>query len=308
MNVAVIDLGTNTFNLLIAKITTLGFDYKFHKKIPVKLGEGGINNKTITEAAFQRGINAIAQYHQIVSYYGCEKTLAFATSAMRNAQNGNAFIQQVLEQFGIEIKIITGEREAELIYFGVRQTVNMGEEPSLILDIGGGSNEFIIANQQQVFWKHSFPLGIARLLDKFNPSDPITISEISQVRQYLGQALKPLFTVLKQYPVKQLIGASGSFETFTAMLQEEDRESEVNASPEPYYIDTDTFKHLHNKLVNSTLAERKNMKGLELMRVEMIVLAAVFVKFVLDNTGINTLCQSNYALKEGIIYELINPH
>ncbi|NJO69648.1 MAG: hypothetical protein HC830_10500 [Bacteroidetes bacterium] len=137
---------------------------------------------------------------------------AFGTSALRDAANGEAFREDVKRQFDIEIRLITGEKEAEYIYKGVSQTVQHIREKFLILDIGGGSNEFIIADQQQYYWKESFKLGMARLTEKFTPSDPVTPELIDTLEAYFEKELYPLFRALEEYPVKILVGASGSFD------------------------------------------------------------------------------------------------
>ncbi len=308
MRVAVIDLGTNTFNLLIVE-TDREHNYKilFNNKLPVKLGEGGINRKEITEDAFQRGIDAIEQHNRTIIDHRVTAIYAFGTAALRDATNGEQFIRAIREKFNIRVELITGEREAELIYLGVKQAVSLDNEKVLILDIGGGSNEFIIANGKQIFWKYSFQLGVAKLLDQFLPSDPIRQEETEKVIRYLEDELQELFTAVANNKVNTLIGASGSFETFTAMIKADDEkfESETATMPVATEIDTHEFNMLHNRLVASTIEERSEMKGLEPMRIEMIVMASLFVKFIIDKLAIQNIIQSNFALKEGVVYEIL---
>ncbi|MBN2481897.1 MAG: hypothetical protein JXB19_09165 [Bacteroidales bacterium] len=309
MRISVIDLGTNTFNLLIVE-TGLGLDYKilYSNKLPVKLGRSGIDKKEIRPDAISRGLHVIERHLSTVSEYKTEKIYAFATSAIRSARNGEQFVNLIRERFNLDVEIISGEREAEIIYYGVRQAVRLEQTPVLIMDIGGGSNEFIIANRDEIFWKKSYPLGIARLLEKFKPSDPITIEEIEFISNYLEEKLVDLFDENKKYNIDTLIGASGSFETMVAMIRADDPgfESERGMLPEMHYIDLSDFENLYQKLINSTVKERKQMKGLEAMRLEMIVLATLLVKFMLQKLKVKHLIQSNFALKEGIIYQLIN--
>src|ERR1035437_880171 len=172
MKIAIIDLGTNTFNIFIAEILPDKTFQKLYKsKISVKLGEGGINKNHIEEKPFTRGIRALKKHKRTIERLGAEKILAFATAAIRGATNGKDFILAAKKMTGIDVHIISGEREAELIYYGVRSAVKMNHMPSLIMDIGGGSTEFIIANKNEIFWKQSFLLGVARLIEKFKPSD-----------------------------------------------------------------------------------------------------------------------------------------
>lgn len=308
LRVAVLDLGTNTFNLVVAEQNSLESFHILHSsKLPVKLGEGGINHGKITPEAFQRGIDAVVKHNAIIKKLKAERVFAFGTSALRSAEKGKEFIKTIREDTGIEVQLISGDKEAELIYYGVRQTINMSDQKHLILDIGGGSNEFIIADGKKIYWKKSYKLGIARLLDQFKPSDPITQGEINSVISYLSEEIRDLISAVKEFGVRILIGASGSFETFEAMLraEQEDFETETALLPKSVRINPAEFEKLYQKLIKSTTKEREQMKGLEPMRIEMIVLACLFVKFIIGKLGIDTLYQSNFSLKEGVIYQLI---
>jgi exopolyphosphatase/guanosine-5'-triphosphate,3'-diphosphate pyrophosphatase len=309
MRISVIDLGTNTFNLLIADTgEDRAYKIVYSNKLPVKLGKSGIDKKEIRPDAITRGMNAIDRHLQTIREYQSERTFAFATSAIRSARNGDQFVKMIQQKFNLDVEVIHGDREAELVYYGVRQAVPLNNEKVLILDIGGGSNEFVIANKEQIFFKKSYPLGVARLLTKFRPSDPITIEEIEYISNYLEERLSDLIEEIRKHKITTLIGASGSFETLTAMIREDDShcESESGISPEAVVIDLTDFENLYQKLINSTLKERKQMKGLESMRLEMIVVATLIVKFVLQKFKLNRLIQSNFALKEGAIFEVLN--
>ena len=309
MRIAVIDLGTNTFNLLIVE-TGDDQDYKilYNDKLPVKLGKSGIDKKEIRPDAITRGLNAIDRHLNTIREFNADKTFAFATSGVRSARNGDQFVKMIQQRFNMEVEVISGEREAELIYYGVKQAVQLSREKVLILDIGGGSNEFIIADNDNVYWKKSYPLGVARLLAKFKPSDPISIEEIEFISNYLEERLSDLFEEFRKHKINTLVGASGSFETIAAMIRADDPtfESETDTLPESVIIDLTDFENLYQKLVNSTLKERKQMKGLESMRLEMIVVATLIVKFILQKLKLTRLIQSNFALKEGVIYEILN--
>jgi exopolyphosphatase/guanosine-5'-triphosphate,3'-diphosphate pyrophosphatase len=305
--IAILDFGTNTFNLLITEVSSENKLHVLHTaKEAVKLGEGGITRKIITEQAFERGLNAIERHLERVKEFKVTKVYAFATSAIRDAANGKDFIQAVKERFEVYVMIIEGEREAEMIYRGVRLSFNMDERPVLILDIGGGSNEFIIANKKEIFWKHSFNLGMARLLETFNPSNPISHLEIEKIIIYLKAELKELFDAVKEFSPLMLIGASGSFETISAILQHRypgRYKRDKNAAREIFYED---FLSLHEILLKSTLEERRIMQGMEPVRVEMIVLASIFINVTMEECGLKMIIQSDYALKEGVIAELLN--
>lgn len=308
MRVAILDLGTNTFNLVIADAgNDAGFDIVLNKKLPVKLGEGRINQGEIIPIAYSRGIKAILEHYDSIQKLQAEKIMALGTSALRSAKNGEQFIQEILSKTGIQIQIISGDREAELIYLGVRQTVNLNQNIVLILDIGGGSNELILANKDQIFWKKSYPLGIARLLERFKPSNPMKSNEVQEIKAYLSAEMQDLFELTKKYQVKTLLGASGSFETFEAMIQaSDDFVSEQALKAKSIPISIEDFDSLYEKLIHSSIEERRKMKGLEPMRIEMIVLACLLVKLLIDEIQLSNIIQSNFALKEGAIWELVN--
>jgi exopolyphosphatase/guanosine-5'-triphosphate,3'-diphosphate pyrophosphatase len=308
MKVAVIDCGTNTFHLLIVETEAKGkFKVILKENIPVKLGEGGITNKIISESAFQRGIIALRNFSNIIRKNNSDKIYAYATAAIRNASNGNDFLQTAIKDTQIEIQVIDGAKEAELIYYGVRQAVNLAEEKVLIMDIGGGSVEFIIADKNEIFWKQSFELGAAVLLEKFKPSDPIKPSETEEIKLYLEKELQPLLLQLQtsNFKPQTLIGSSGSFETFTDLISWHFPSPRVTEKQTEYEIRWDEFITIHQQLIHSTTKDRMNMKGMIEMRVDMIVIASILVTFIIEKVRITNIKLSTFALKEGILFEVI---
>ncbi|MCU0434728.1 MAG: exopolyphosphatase [Bacteroidia bacterium] len=306
MRVAIIDLGTNTFNLVVAE-TGSGAHYTiiYNEKVPVKLGEGGINQGYIADPAFERGLNAIRNYATVIRSLHTDKTRAFATSAVRNAANGKAFTDAVETETGIHIEIISGNREAEYIYMGVKQAVQLHPAPSLIMDIGGGSTEFIIADDEGIRWKHSFEVGAARLLDTFHPSDPLTAGEQEKITAYLRHTLKPLFEAAALHCPQELIGASGSFDSLAEMVAWEFHTPAAIEGVSDYTFNPDEVAFIHRRLLQSTKAERLQMKGLVTMRVDMIVVSTLLVETVLRETGLSHIRLSTYALKEGALWDTI---
>ncbi|REJ81601.1 MAG: phosphatase [Bacteroidetes bacterium] len=304
--IAVLDLGTNTFHLLIADLkpdSTL--EKVFKSKKVVKLGEGAINRNLIAETPFQRGLNAIEHYAGIIKEHRTDEVYAFATSAVRSAQNGSDFVEEVKKRTGIEIRVISGEEEARLISLGVHQCVEFKDKASLIMDIGGGSTEFIIVSNNGIHAKHSFNIGAARLLEKFKPSDPITEEEIASIHKFLSNEVAPLDDSIKKYPVSELIGSSGSFDTFAEMIGYRFYGKNIIKNVNHYKFEIREYKKLHELILKSTFNQRLKMKGLIRMRVDMIVLASVCTMFVLRRYKINELHLSKYALKEGALWEII---
>jgi len=305
MRVAIIDLGTNTFNLLIADVRNKEFSVVYAGREVVKLGEKSINENQITGAAFQRGIEAFANHARVIHEHGADLVKALATSAIREALNGAEFCARLKETTGIEIEVINGEREAELIYLGNRLAVPLEDEPHLIMDIGGGSTEFIIASQHKIFWKHSFKLGVARLLEKFRPENPISPVTLEGVNKYLLTELQPLLNALKTYPVNCLVGSSGGFESVVDMVGDFFGKEQVVPSKHCYEISLGDYFAVSRNTIHSTYAQREAMKGLIPMRRDMIVLTYLLIDLVVKVSRIQRFRVSTYALKEGALSEFI---
>ncbi len=303
---AVIDCGTNTFNLLIAHQQENGMPIKkISTRSAVKLGEGGINKGFISATAFERGVSALVEFNKIIKKECVQNVLAFGTSALRDASNGSDFISEVIKKTGIEIKLIDGNNEAELIYFGNRLALPMNENISLIMDIGGGSNEFILANNTTIFWKQSFKLGAARLLEKFNPEDPISETTISNLDNYLSEQLVDLFEAIRIYKPIELIGSSGAFDSIIEMICGELEGEPLLDGKTGYIVDIENFYIIYDKIIASTILERKNIKGLLPMRVDMIVISCFLIHHILKNCNLRKIRVSTYSLKEGALWEFI---
>jgi exopolyphosphatase/guanosine-5'-triphosphate,3'-diphosphate pyrophosphatase len=303
---AVLDLGTNTFHLLIASVEEGAVNELYQEQIAVKIGAGGINQGFIAPDAYQRGMDALAKFHQTILGYDVKTVVATGTSAIRNAKNGGDFLTEARARFGFEIKSISGDREAELIYNGVSLSFNFPDEPILVMDIGGGSVEFIIGVKGKILWKQSFEIGAARLLDKFKPSNPISASEISAIEMYLSESLIPLEEAMVQVKetgkeIKTLVGSAGSFETLLDVLKQDLGLKYQSISSFAHEVSMEDAEMFYTKIIGSTAQERAQLIGLLAFRVDMIVVASILMRFVTQNFGLNQLIASNYALKEGLL-------
>lgn len=303
MRIAVIDLGTNTFNLLVVEKNG-DFTYKKLQsaRIPVKLGEGTINKGFISELPFNRGINALKEYRKIIDKNDVKKVLALATSAIRSASNGKDFVARAKEEASIDIEVIDGLREAELIYFGNRAAVKLDNRNSLIMDIGGGSTEFIIGNKSHLIWKESFLLGAARLLEYIEPSDPITEAEIKSLYGHFDKSLGSLKQAIREHGVYELVGSSGAFDSIVEMMAGEYQTVSITEEKTEYLIDLDKYFPLSEKIIKMSYQERLKVKGLIEMRVDMITISCLFVNYIIQEFNLKQLRVSTYSLKEGVIF------
>ena len=304
MKVAIIDCGTNTFNLLIAENQDNQWKHLYRAKRVVKLGSGGIIGRVIAEDPFNKAVEALKSYKKIIKKYKVIKTIVVGTAAIRDAKNKSALLEKVKKETGFSIQLISGSTEAKLIYNGVSKAIILGEETSLILDIGGGSVELIICNDKKIFWKKSFRLGAARLKEQIQPSDPILHSEIKKINNFLEENLISFIEAVAKFKPKKLVGSSGSFDTFASLILNKTDDLNLIRRKTEYQFNLKKYKTLHKELVKSTYKERLRMKGMLRMRADMIVVASLFLTFVLSKTGIRKLHLSTYSLKEGLLMSI----
>ena len=303
--IAVMDLGTNTFHLLIAKGPADNFSTIFKATEAVKLGEGGINQGTIQPAAFARGLAAMQRFQDQILDHRVTNVKAIATSAIRSAANGQDFIDQVKETTGIQIELINGDQEAGYIYKGIDASGCLNDNNALIMDIGGGSVEFIIANNDEVLWKKSFEIGAARLMDKFHQTDPIPVASIKELTRYLDGKLMELFAAALKYKPTTLIGSSGAFESFAEIIELKKRRKFNLEQTKVYEFDTDDLLDLIELLIKSTHALRASMKGIIPVRVDMIVVASLLTIYMMQKLGLTDVTMSTYSLKEGVLVHML---
>ncbi len=307
MNIAVIDIGTNTFDLLISRTIEGGRPLELHNsKFSVRLGAGGILEKILQKDSMQRAIATLKDFKKIIQDHNCSRIYAFATSAVRDAVNKYEFTSLVKQETGIEVQVISGDKEAELIYLGVRNALDLGHRNSLIMDIGGGSIEFIIADKNDIFWQASYNLGVARLIEKFKISDPITIQEQQDIETYLKSELGGLFEIAGRLPVDTLVGSSGSFDTFAEVIVNRFHSPDILLDKTEYTFNIEEYYETHEQLVLSSLEDRKKIAGIIEMRLDMIVMSSIITNFILRQLDISKMRLSTFSMKEGVLWEAFN--
>lgn len=297
---AVIDMGTNTFHLLLVELNESGFKTIYKEKIPVKLGKGGINQNQLAEDAQKRAFHTLKHFKNLIDGEHIDQVFAFATSAVRNAENGLAFVQKVKEDIGISIQVISGEEEAQMIYEGICLSGSLNGQVELMMDIGGGSVEFIIGTSQEVFWKQSFEIGGQRLLELFHYHDPILPEEIAKLEDYLQIKLAPLLEAIEKFKPTGLVGASGTFDTLTDIYFESMLQCKLTGQ-HVFELPVDEFEKIHQMLLSKNKEERLLIPGMIPMRVDMIVVASSLIEFILRYVPVKSMTCSHYALKEGAI-------
>lgn len=295
------DLGTNIFHLLIAEGNINNFREIVHEQIPVKLGEGGINKGMILPAPFERGVATMKHFSKQISDNNTHNIKAIATSALRNASNGKEFIDRVKTEAGIDIEIVDGSREASFIYSGVKASGLLSDKNSLVMDIGGGSVEFIIGNRSELVWKQSFEIGAARLMERFHHTDPIPPASIEALNLYLENCLTDLFNAVEQTPVHDMIGSSGAFETFAELIDD----SFDPKKTKTYHFENGDLARITDQMIRSTHAQREANEPIIPVRVDMIVVASLITRYIMQKLNLNEVALCTYSLKEGVLAEMM---
>ncbi len=306
---AIIDLGTNTCNLLIGNIDDrCNINFIYRDRAPVMLGcEEGLVKGVICGEAIYRVVVAIKKYMQIIHKYNVENNniLIFATEGVRNANNSADLLSRIRLETGLKVRIISGDDEAEWIYYGVKNSGLLKDRVTLIMDIGGGSTEFIIADKDKFYWKHSFKLGASRLLQIIKPQEPFSYRDLIYFIRILKQELVLLTKQIKKYKPRVLIGTSGSFHTLSnAILKQIHNMKEVPKS-NFYSVDKEDFSKIYCKIVRATLEELLNMPGIEPYRAKYMPISVIFIKFVMKYYNIKALTYSGFGIKEGAAYKLM---
>lgn len=301
MRIAIIDLGTNTFNLLVAERIAEGRLAVLHSdERAVFLGRNMVQG-AISPEATERAVEVLHAFHARARAEGSQRIQGFGTSALRSATNADAFIARVQRELGFDVSVIPGEEEAELILLGARQAVNFTTKPMLVMDIGGGSIEFILATDKSLMWKRSFELGATRLLERFRPSDPMTVEEHFRIAAYLDAQLEPLYAVMDRHWPTTLVGSAGSFDTLASMIALE----QGNADSESTHSVTSTeFGSFGEHWMFSTRSERSARREIPSYRVDTFPIALIAMERLLAQ-GIEEIRWSRYALKEGAAWRFL---
>lgn len=296
---AIIDLGTNTFHLLIVE----GEDkVLFKTSMAAKLGQGGINKGIITPEAMERGLGVLKTFKEKIAEYQIqpENIFAFGTSALRSASNSAEVVTSIENETGIKVQVISGDREAELIYEGVKQAVEINET-SLVVDIGGGSVEFIICDPNGILWKQSVEIGGQRLMELFFKEDPISPASVERLNDHFRVHLLKLANACHQYAPKVMIGSSGSYDTLNMMYHYESTGAPTPPERIGNEYPIEAFIRAYEQLLTKNREERMAIPGMIELRVDMIVVAVCLIRYLIQTFGINQIKVSKYAMKEGIL-------
>lgn len=298
--IAAIDLGTNSFHVIIVDIFSDGSFRRIDDlKEMVELAKGGLG-KRLAEDAFARGIEALKKIKVLCDSYNVDHILAYATSAIREAENGGEFIQAAIDEADIKINAIPGKVEAELIGYAVQHGIKLTKDPVLMVDIGGGSVEFILANAREFFFTISKKIGVSRMTDIFQPEDPITPENIAALEAHYKEELNEIVEEAKGYSFKTIVGSSGTMQCIASMVAAR-KGLPVDVTLNEFTFTAQDYLEFYEEFITLNEEERTKVPGMDAKRLRFINTGVVLVRLLIKKFNIKQVKISTQALREGII-------
>ncbi len=299
--VAAIDIGTNSVHMVIAQVDRLGFHIITTEKEVVRLGSGDSGFDRLSPDAVERGIAALRRMKQIANAHSAI-VRAVATSAVREADNGDDFVSRVRNEIGIDVQVISGVEEARLIALGVRQSLSLGDDRVLMIDIGGGSTEFTVSEGHRTLVSQSLKLGAVRLTDKFMDGR-VAGGSISKLRAYVASTFAPLANDIKQTGFSRVVVSSGTCETLVrAVLLRRGRESSATLNGQT--ITRSELQNLVDEVCGcGSVAEVAAIPGIDAKRAEIITAGSLLLQEIGRALRIDTYEYSDFALREGVLFD-----
>ncbi len=291
----VLDLGSNTFHLLIVDYdyASKRFAEVFRKRIFIGLSKSGLVN--IPSDRILNAKAAIRTFHAHCIEYDVKKIKLVGTSIFRRAKNIQPLIAYCYDTFGEIVEIVDGEREGRLILEGISFNRRINE-PSLIMDIGGGSVEWIVYQNKAQIEVFSFPIGVGELYARFHKEEPISKINIQRAKSYILEVAKPFFEFIEEIDFIEFIGTSGPFEIVKLMKRSESLE---------YMVEKEDFVLFSNELLSMNRAERLYLPGMPEERVDLTVVAVILISIVLEYARVDHIFVVPFGIKEGVLSELI---
>jgi exopolyphosphatase/guanosine-5'-triphosphate,3'-diphosphate pyrophosphatase len=308
VRVAAIDVGTNSIHLLVADINPDGSVQFVEKtRVQVELGTGGLVDSVITKEAFERGLLAMQGFKETCDNFGVMDITAAATSAVREASNGNNFVQAIREKTGVHVRPISGHEEAQLIYLGAREAIDFSDGRTLVFDLGGGSTEFILCDVEQSLILESLPLGHIRLADECHTSDPLSDEDYIRLKEASNTQLSLLRRRVQPDDFRNLIATSGAARCLARMatiargdvVPEHDHGLIVNRA------EIDHFVHEFRRLPREQYGE---LAGIDNRRRRTLPAAAVIIRQIMKKLRKDRLVTSERSLLDGLMVHWMLQH
>ena len=295
--IAVIDIGTNSMRMLIAQIEANKIIQSYKTLQTTRLGQG-INEREITSLAFARNLNALKLFKEQAEKEKVEEILVFGTSALRDASNANNFVQKVKSELGLSIKVLSGKQEAEMGFMGV---INEISQDALIIDIGGGSTEFIAGNRDKgIMDMLSIDIGALRITQTYIKNDPIKENEVIKIQEVLQDRLKEMTLLFSSQRSINIIGIGGTITTLSAIKQNMevyDGEKIHNSK-----LSKQDVNDILKRLCSLNFEERKRVRGLQPARADIIIAGTMILRCIIGILEIESLMVSEQDNLEGMLF------
>lgn len=310
MRLAAIDLGTNSFHMIIVELLPdMSFLTIDRAKEMIRIGDGSLTTKMLTEEAMKEGLETLTRFRKLAEQRGVEThhIIAFATSAIREAKNGGAYMETVSQKIGIRTSIISGDEEARLIYLAIRQAISINSRKALMLDVGGGSVELMIGDGEKLYLEESKKLGVARMYERFIKHDPPTEKERTELEQFFIEQITPFAARAKSIGYDMAIASSGTAENIASMIfiQENGQPFEtLNGNA----FSRKSFQKLYERLLPMKSSERKNIEGLDPKRADLIIPGLILFDVIFRLFNLKEITISGYALREGMVIDYLSKH
>jgi exopolyphosphatase/guanosine-5'-triphosphate,3'-diphosphate pyrophosphatase len=300
-----IDVGTNSIHLVMVEISSEG-DFRIlgRDKEMVQLGKGGFVRHMLTAAAMQAGLASLTRFSKMARLKGINRLRAVATSAVREAKNGGDFVSRARRELGMELRVLSTDEEARLIYLAVRHAVQLGETDNLIVDIGGGSVEIIIGNATRPKLLFSAKLGALRLAELFLQSDPPTADELKLMRGHILTALEPSARRLASKQLSRCICTSGMFQNIATVCAYRRGVGDVDGSAQ-LIVDKEELKDLLSLMTRMSREQRLKIPGVEAKRVDSLLPAIATLLAISRVFEVDRFEYCDMALREGLIIDHI---
>ena len=298
MKIGAIDIGTNSMRLLVAEYID-GKLYNREKFVnTTRIGQGVDSEGYISEEAIERNIKALKEFSDIANEKGCEYIYCIGTSALRDSKNGNEFINLAKVETNVDVDIISGEEESNLGFIGVLQGLD-DTNNILVLDIGGGSTEFILGDESGIKYAKSENVGALRMTEKFLVTDPICENEFEDMSNFIEETISDTINILKEKNIRQIVGIGGTITSVSAINQE--LETYFMEKIHGSKVNEKELDNILQNLKKMTLNDKKNIKGLQPKRADIITAGVRILNIIMKKLEKENIIVSEYDNLEGLI-------
>jgi exopolyphosphatase / guanosine-5'-triphosphate,3'-diphosphate pyrophosphatase len=308
MKIAAIDLGSNSIHMVVVEASASGgFRVIGREKEMVRLGASTLARHHLSSAAMKRGLETLAKYKRLCETQGVDKLIAVATSAVREAGNGEDFLDRVGRAIGFWPKAVSGEEEARLIYLAALHSIHLEGRRALVIDVGGGSVELALGAGKRLDLVASEKLGVLRMAQAFGQADPLPPKDEARLVEHVERHLRHHAARVRELEYDVAVGTSGTILALATLALT----AETGAPPETLHhvtVKAEALREVRRRLVGSTMRDRLRMPGMDLSRADIIVTGAVVVDTVLQRTGVKELVLCEWALREGILLDYMQGH